>query len=122
MSAFNTALSAASVDITVSSTSGSELVLSRLMKLAHVLIYIHLLNFHRLKLLAFGWYCSQQLLKVKALVSISLEIDKDHSGNIPVGQQSVIVEYVEITSGVSEVITVSGFTGSTSAWNILCHN
>ena len=44
----------------------------------------------------------------------ALEIDKDHSGNIPVGQQSVIVEYVEITSGVSEVITVTGFAGSTT--------
>ena len=47
-------------------------------------------------------------------MSFSLEIDKDSSGNIPVGQQSVIVEYVEVTSGVSEVITVTGFAGSTT--------
>ena len=93
------------------------------MKLGQVRIFIHRLNFQRLKRQAFQLVQRQQLLKVTGSgFDFSLEIDKDHSGNIPVGQQSLILEYVEITSGVSEVITVTGFTGSTTGGYIFCHN
>ena len=46
--------------------------------------------------------------------NFALEIDKDSSGNIPVGQQSIVLEYVEVTSGVQEVITLTGFSGATT--------
>ena len=45
----------------------------------------------------------------------ALEIDKDASGNIPVGQQNLTLEYVEVTSGVSEVIEVASFSPPASS-------
>ena len=115
VTAFNTALSAASVDITVTSTSGSELVFT--FDDAGPRADIHSsIDFASSKTTGFSaGSASTTIQGTGSGFNFSLEIDKDSSGNIPVGQQSLVLEYVEVTSGVSEVITVSGFTGSTSA-------
>ncbi len=114
MSAFNTALSAASVDITVTSTSGGELVFTfddAGLERRHTFI----LRFFIVKTAVSQLVQHQHLFKGSGSgFNFSLEIDKDSSGNIPVGQQSLVLEYVEVTSGVSEVITVTGFLGSTT--------
>ena len=112
---FNTALSAASVDITVSSTSASALVFTFDDTGSRADIH-STLGFASSKTGGFtAGSVSTTTQGSGSGFEFALEIEKDHSGNIPVGQQSLVVEYVEVTSGVPEVITVSGFTGSTSA-------
>ena len=85
------------------------------MMLGQEQIFTHRWIFLRQKRQVFQLAQLQQQCRVLVRDSISsLEIDKDSSGNIPVGQQSLVLEYVEVTSGVSEVITVTGFSGSTT--------
>ena len=114
VSAFNTALSAASIDITVSSTTAADLTFTFDETGARADIHSSI-EFSASKTAGFTTGTASTTTQGEGSgFEFALEIDKDHSGNIPVGQQSVIVEYVEITSGVSEVITVTGFAGSTT--------
>ena len=115
VAAFNTALSAASVDITVSSTSATGLTLTFDDTGSRDNID-STIDFSASKTTGFSAGTASTTVEGSGSgFEFALEIDKDASGNIPVGQQSVEIEYVEVTSGVEEVITVSGFTGATSA-------
>ena len=114
VSVFNTALSAASVDITVTSTSGSELIFT----FDDAGLRADLdssIDFSSSKTAGFSAGSAATTIQgTGSGFNFSLEIDKDSSGNIPVGQQSLVLEYVEVTSGVSEVISLTGFSGSTT--------
>ena len=115
VTALNTALSAASVDVTVAAGASASAVTFTFDDAGARADQHSNLNFTKSGTGGSAGTASTTVQGTSEGFDFAIEIDKDASGNIPVGQQTLTLEYVEVTSGEAEVITVTSFARSTSA-------
>ena len=115
ITALNTALSAASIEVTAAAGASATAITFTFDDAGARIDQHSNLNFALSGTGGTAGTASTTVQGTSEGFDFALEIDKDASGNIPVGQQNLTLEYVEVTSGVAEVVTVSGFTGASSA-------